>query len=275
MTHVACRLTAKNRDQLRNPTLGNRVWATFIFMFIHLFISFIHLQEEASTSTSDLADATSRRYEGRGADGVIRRRLDFDQLSSSSSSSPSVDQSAAGQQPQPQQLEKPDSATIYRPWEVWLKTLSSSFYLPNNTTFLPSVLWRCWLGGRKGIRPVKNWLVGCWRGYLSGAFRSRPPKYSSPSGSGAKPQPTNALVHIVQLWWQQFLLILLRTNVIFCTETSLISYGVTICIIDCQCSWVQFLTTGRRPMRSCSPGPAAIIALWKYFIVSSLFRFLK
>ena len=33
---------------------------------------------------------------------------------------------------------------------------------------LPSVLWRCWLGGRKGIRPVKNWVVGCWRGYLSG-----------------------------------------------------------------------------------------------------------
>ena len=30
------------------------------------------------------------------------------------------------------------------------------------------MLWRCWLGGRKGIRPVKNWVVGCWRGYLSG-----------------------------------------------------------------------------------------------------------
>jgi len=30
MTHVF-RLTAKNRDQLRNPTLGNRVWATFTF----------------------------------------------------------------------------------------------------------------------------------------------------------------------------------------------------------------------------------------------------
>jgi len=29
MTHVTCRLTAKNRDQLRNPTLGNRVWANF------------------------------------------------------------------------------------------------------------------------------------------------------------------------------------------------------------------------------------------------------
>jgi len=30
MTHVTCRLTAKNRDQLRNPTLGNRVWATVL-----------------------------------------------------------------------------------------------------------------------------------------------------------------------------------------------------------------------------------------------------
>jgi len=32
----------------------------------------------------------------------------------------------------------------------------------------PSVLWCCWLGSRKGIQPVKNWVVGCWRGYLSG-----------------------------------------------------------------------------------------------------------
>jgi len=32
-----------------------------------------------------------------------------------------------------------------------------------------SVLWRCWFGGRKGIRPVKYWVVGFWRGYLSGS----------------------------------------------------------------------------------------------------------
>jgi len=32
MTHVTCRLTAKYRDQLRDPTLGNRVWATFTFL---------------------------------------------------------------------------------------------------------------------------------------------------------------------------------------------------------------------------------------------------
>jgi len=31
MTHVTCRLTAKIWDQLCNPTLGNRVWATFLW----------------------------------------------------------------------------------------------------------------------------------------------------------------------------------------------------------------------------------------------------
>jgi len=44
------------------------------------------------------------------------------------------------------------------------EVIAMSFFL-----FMPSVLWRCWLGGRKGIRPVKNWVVGCWHGYLSGA----------------------------------------------------------------------------------------------------------
>jgi len=35
---------------------------------------------------------------------------------------------------------------------------------------LPSMLWRCWLGGKKGIRPVKKleWW-GYWHGHLSGA----------------------------------------------------------------------------------------------------------
>ena len=33
MTHFTRRLTAKNRDQFRNPTLGNRVWATFNFFY--------------------------------------------------------------------------------------------------------------------------------------------------------------------------------------------------------------------------------------------------
>ena len=38
-----------------------------------------------------------------------------------------------------------------------------------NPCSILAVLWHCWLGGRNGIRPVENWVVGCWRGYLSGA----------------------------------------------------------------------------------------------------------
>ena len=34
---------------------------------------------------------------------------------------------------------------------------------------VPSVLWCCWLGGRIGIWPIKNWVGRYWRGYLSGA----------------------------------------------------------------------------------------------------------
>ena len=51
------------------------------------------------------------------------------------------------------------------------QNLVSSFCLSHTYTAVysyTSVLWRCWLGGRKGIRPVKNWVVGYWHGYLSG-----------------------------------------------------------------------------------------------------------
>ena len=41
MTYVTCRLTAKNWDQLLNPTLGNRVWATFAF-----FLGNVSLESE-------------------------------------------------------------------------------------------------------------------------------------------------------------------------------------------------------------------------------------
>jgi len=34
---------------------------------------------------------------------------------------------------------------------------------------LPLVLWCCWLGGRKGIRSVKNWVMGCWHVYVFGS----------------------------------------------------------------------------------------------------------
>jgi len=55
--------------------------------------------------------------------------------------------------------------------ESWCLTKkTTTILLPlDRSTSMPSVLWHCWLGGRKGIRPVKNWVVGCWHGYLSGA----------------------------------------------------------------------------------------------------------
>ena len=51
--------------------------------------------------------------------------------------------------------------------------LSSVFWLVtviaiNACVWLVTVLWCCWLGGRKGIRPVKNRECGCWHCYLSG-----------------------------------------------------------------------------------------------------------
>ena len=45
MTHVTCRMTAKNRDQLRNPTLGNRLLATFTFLqFTYMLTVFLTTQ---------------------------------------------------------------------------------------------------------------------------------------------------------------------------------------------------------------------------------------
>jgi len=41
--YVTCRLAAKNRDQLWNLTLGNRVWATFtFFLFDQRVINFVY-----------------------------------------------------------------------------------------------------------------------------------------------------------------------------------------------------------------------------------------
>ena len=55
MTHITCTLTAKNRYQLWNPMLGNRVWATFTFTF-HLL---------RSTAFNGLLSGTTRvgRYQ--------------------------------------------------------------------------------------------------------------------------------------------------------------------------------------------------------------------
>ena len=35
------------------------------------------------------------------------------------------------------------------------------------------MLWHCWLGGRKGIRPVKKRVVGCWHSLSLASVKSR------------------------------------------------------------------------------------------------------
>ena len=69
MTHITCRLTAKNRDQLRNPTLGNRVWATlptYLLTAENIYMSSFHtfsvdvlnrqLKRDRTTSEVDAND---------------------------------------------------------------------------------------------------------------------------------------------------------------------------------------------------------------------------
>ena len=56
MTHITCRLTAKNRDQLRNPTLSDRVWATFTFFVLFRSQADMMLSQD-STYQGDRAGA--------------------------------------------------------------------------------------------------------------------------------------------------------------------------------------------------------------------------
>ena len=67
MIHVTCRLTAKNRDQLRNPTLGNQVWATFTFFaFSRCVVDVL----EKSLSSMKPRDCSEIYNFGKRADGV-------------------------------------------------------------------------------------------------------------------------------------------------------------------------------------------------------------
>jgi len=58
---------------------------------------------------------------------------------------------------------------IQHAW-IMLKSLVSHFYAKMHLTCTILRNTSRLLGGRKGIRPLKNWAVGCWHGYLSGAW---------------------------------------------------------------------------------------------------------
>jgi len=46
------------------------------------------------------------------------------------------------------------------------KSIWHTYYVTSLVNVFPSLLWHCWLGDRKGIRPVKNWMLVCWWWWL-------------------------------------------------------------------------------------------------------------
>ena len=77
MTHVTCRLTAKNRNQLRNPTLGNRVWAAITAHLCFLKLFFIPLSVQAWAYNSSRPAAAGLLLWARRAgdiDRLLQRR---------------------------------------------------------------------------------------------------------------------------------------------------------------------------------------------------------
>jgi len=80
MSHVTCRLTAKSRDQLRNPTLGSRVWATFTFYLLKAKFHYTGPTGPARTR----ADFFARpRPQTRVSDKVRARVVEFSYKGSS------------------------------------------------------------------------------------------------------------------------------------------------------------------------------------------------
>ena len=80
MTHVTCRLTAKNRDHLRNPTLGDRVWTTFLQKDLSVITRIAHalsvLKRCCVRPSVRLSQGQrARQQQSRAAAGDARRRL--------------------------------------------------------------------------------------------------------------------------------------------------------------------------------------------------------
>ena len=72
MTHVTCRSTAKNRDQLRNPTLGNRVWATFTSACVYCSCCVATTSSQCRGATSSASAASSSSLAGERAQAPDR-----------------------------------------------------------------------------------------------------------------------------------------------------------------------------------------------------------
>ena len=107
---------------------------------------------------------------------------------------------------------------LTRLW-VFIISVVKMAYVYVELCCLHSVLWCCWLGGRKGIRPVKNWVVGCWHGYLSG---SRCRLAYEPADATATHCLLKSRSRLVLLFWY-WLTWVVRDK------------GVCVCVRACMC----------------------------------------
>jgi len=170
MIHITCRLTAKNWDHLRNPTLGNRVWATFTFyLWIELFLLFssvnsmghIQLENEDDSSTIRLCQKWNEHLHAAGDTGSWILFLPLLTFSKNN------------------QHETCFSRTQYFSYAF------SAYAFTVLTLFF---------GARKSIRPAcKKSAMRCWCGFLSGA-RCRLFAYG-PADATAIPKPRHLLPH--------------------------------------------------------------------------------
>jgi len=70
---------------------------------------------------------------------------------------------------QPFSVLKHEGLTTNRTFHITKSKMIHWWFATENNCYLLTVPWHCWLGGRKGIWLLKNWVMGCWRGYPSGA----------------------------------------------------------------------------------------------------------
>jgi len=148
MTHVTCRLTAKNLDQLRNPTLSNRVWSTFAFFnevatficlpIIVIVILYLYLGRDHQHPGGERYSASARLTQC---------------CSSRCRNCPQHPQDWRHRQYSHLLFTVCLLSSCIHDLECFENILTSVL------SWL-SVLWLCWLGGRKGIRPVRDWVVG-------------------------------------------------------------------------------------------------------------------
>ena len=114
---------------------------------------------------------------------------------------------------------------------------SATMYLTSFSGHVPSVLWRCCLRIRNSIRRVKNWVMTCWCGYLSGV-RCRLFAYG-PADATASQAPSSLASfksRLVLPFWYRLTQVVLKKRLLNVCSGSSFS-GLILLAGDKMCLW--------------------------------------